>query len=173
MKIARRGKALIPTEHVLQDCYKYYNEQNNPQYFESKFIDQKNNFKLDEKLYKEICKKALLLMRQSILNGNALNLGSRMGYLQITKKPVNIVSYQKKANSLIDWVASKKLGKKVINFNDHTDNYVYKITWLKGTCNAKNKGIYQFIPNRFFKRELAFYIKSLKRDYIEPLIYKK
>jgi hypothetical protein len=164
-------KGLNNTEYVLQDCFNYYNRETDPQYFESKFTDKKNNFKLDERAYKALCKEALLLIRQSILNGDIVNLGSRMGHIQIVKKKANIKVYTNKVNSIVDWVTSKKLGKKILNFNDHTNDYIYRIKWLKNTCNAKNRGIYSFIPNRFFKRELAFYIKTLKKDYPEPVTY--
>ncbi|MCP4255505.1 MAG: hypothetical protein GY775_19290 [Candidatus Scalindua sp.] len=77
----------------------------------------------------------------------------------ITKNKFKMIDY-KATNEL--WKAKpefKKLGKKIVYENFHSDGYKLKINWKRYHTVRTNK-LYNFTPSRAFRRNLATYIKD-------------
>lgn len=169
VKDKKRRSLRYPAEHNLYDAYRYYKKTNKPIYFNSKFTESNNHLVLDKKTYMKLNKEALEMLKDKILAGEIVNLGARLGNISIVKRKQSIEGLVKKNKSTLDWVNTKKLKRPIVNFNDHTNGYVYRFVWHKSNANAKNVFLYKFIPCRHLKRELAHYIKVLKKDYREPI----
>ncbi len=164
-----KEKIKYSVEHNLYDAYKYYRKTNKPVYFNSKFSKSNKHLVLSKKTYMSLNKDALSMLKDKILAGNIVNLGARLGNISVIKKKQNIESLIKKNKSSLDWVNTKKFKRPIVNFNDHTNGYVYSFLWNKSNANSKNISLYRFVACRHLKRELAHYIKVLKKDYREPL----
>ncbi len=166
----RSNKVRLKAEHNLNDAYKYYKKTTKPIYFDSKFSKSNNHLILDKKTYMSLNKEALKLFKDKILSGDIVNLPNRLGNLSVVKSKQHLENLIRKNKCALDWINSKKYKKKIVNFNDHTDGYIYRFVWRKSNANAKNVYEYKFIPCRALKRELARYIKVLKKDYREPIL---
>jgi hypothetical protein len=76
-----------------------------------------------------------------------IELYEGLGHLVVTK-------YKSKKQS-IDWVNTKKLGKKVPLLNLHSFGYIHHIKWFKIGVKFKNSYIYKFQPYRLLTRKVA------------------
>lgn len=63
-------------------------------------------------------------------------------------------------NLAIDWKRSKEKGKKIYNFNYHTEGFFFGWMWFKETIRLKNSDLWYFKPSRTTSRLLAHYIKA-------------
>lgn len=63
-------------------------------------------------------------------------------------------------NLPIDWKKTKEKGKKIYNFNFHTEGYFFGWLWLKNTARLQNLEMWYFKPCRNTSRLLAHYIKA-------------
>jgi len=63
-------------------------------------------------------------------------------------------------NLPIDWKRSKEKGKKIYNFNYHTEGFFFGWLWFKETIRLKNSDLWYFKPSRTTSRLLAHYIKA-------------
>ena len=63
----------------------------------------------------------------------------------------------------IDWVNTKKYGKRIYLTNEHTKGYSYSIFWLKENINVRGKRMYLFQPARSFCRALGAFLKDPNR----------
>jgi hypothetical protein len=72
---------------------------------------------------------------------------------------------KKKSPPVVDHKASKELGKEVLNFNDHTDGYVYEPTWLSPYTRKKKTKTWVFSIFRNTKRKQAYLLKNHLVDY--------
>lgn len=61
-------------------------------------------------------------------------------------------------NLPIDWKKSKEKGKKIYNFNYHTEGFFFGWMWFKETIRLKNSDLWYFKPSRTTSRLLAHYI---------------
>jgi hypothetical protein len=106
------------------------------------------------------------LSSQMIEASKVLKLPFRLGHIGVIKrKPKRIVS-----NSLIvDWQASRILGKWTPHINEHCGGFRYRFLWSKKQCMIVNKGLYGFRLSRWNKRWLAKTIKSGNTDYPEQI----
>lgn len=62
-------------------------------------------------------------------------------------------------NLPIDWKKTKELGKKVYNFNFHTEGYFFGWVWIKCTAKLPSTQMWYFKPTRTTSRLLAHYLK--------------
>ncbi len=63
-------------------------------------------------------------------------------------------------NLPIDWKKSKEKGKRIYNFNFHTEGYFFGWIWFKESTRIKNIDLWYFKPTRTTSRLLSHYIKT-------------
>lgn len=63
-------------------------------------------------------------------------------------------------NLPVDWKRSKEKGKRIYNFNYHTEGFFFGWMWFKETIRLKNSDLWYFKPSRTTSRLLAHYIKA-------------
>ncbi len=66
-------------------------------------------------------------------------------------------------NLPVDWKKTKEKGKRIYNFNYHTEGYFFGWLWFKKTILFKNSKLWYFKPSRVTSRLLAHYIHSDKK----------
>lgn len=74
-----------------------------------------------------------------------------------------VVTKYKSTKVPVDWVNSKKLGKKIPLLNLHSFGYIHHIKWFKMNAIFKNRYIYKFQPYRSLSRMVAANIKKGKK----------
>lgn len=63
-------------------------------------------------------------------------------------------------NLPIDWKKTKEKGKKIYNFNYHTEGYGFHWLWFRETARFQHSKLWWFKPSRVTSRLLAHYIKT-------------
>ena len=63
-------------------------------------------------------------------------------------------------NLPIDWQKTKEKGKRIYNFNYHTEGYFFGWMWFKDTARLKTTDLWYFKPSRTTSRLLSHYIKT-------------
>lgn len=63
-------------------------------------------------------------------------------------------------NMSIDWKKTKEKGKKIYNFNYHTEGYSFWWIWFRKSTRFQNSKLWYFKPTRTTSRLLAHYIKT-------------
>jgi hypothetical protein len=66
-------------------------------------------------------------------------------------------------NLPVDWKKTKEKGKKIYNFNYHTEGYFFGWIWFKQSVLFKHSKLWYFKPSRVTSRLLAHYIHSDKK----------
>jgi len=66
-------------------------------------------------------------------------------------------------NLPVDWKKTKEKGKKIYNFNFHTDGYFFGWQWFKRKNSFAMSDLWYFKPSRVTSRLLAHYIHSDKK----------
>lgn len=144
--MGRAGKKGID----LHDAYLHYMERNKS----SKF------FKISkDKFMSVMFDLHEALMEDMMLSGSTYEMPFNLGSIQLYK--------HKARGNAIDYGHWRKTKEIVHLFNDHTNNYYFKFTWLRfRNSNPVIKGIhkhlsfYKFQPSRPMKRKLAQYAKN-------------
>ena len=63
-------------------------------------------------------------------------------------------------NLPVDWKRSKEKGKRIYNFNYHTEGYFFGWMWFKDSARIKNIDLWYFKPSRTTSRLLSHYINT-------------
>lgn len=63
-------------------------------------------------------------------------------------------------NLPIDWPKTMEKGKKIYNFNYHTEGYFFGWKWFRPRVSFRQSDLWEFKPTRLTSRLLAHYIKS-------------
>ena len=63
-------------------------------------------------------------------------------------------------NLPIDWKKTKEKGKRIYNFNFHTEGYFFGWMWFKNTTRFRHAGLWYFKPSRTTSRLLSHYINT-------------
>lgn len=66
-------------------------------------------------------------------------------------------------NFPIDWQATKRAGKKIYNFNRHTDGYFFGWHWFKRKAKIMHANLWYFKPTRETSRLINHYIITDKK----------
>ena len=66
-------------------------------------------------------------------------------------------------NLPIDWKKTREKGKRIYNFNFHTEGYFFGWTWFKETARFRFSDLWYFKPSRNTSRLLSHYIKTNDR----------
>ena len=147
-----RGKNKYQNPYTFKDMYKQY------------IKDKEGPYKVEYSTFIEIIEDYFKSISEYILEGGELKLPYKLGYLKVAGKPTN---FKSKKHMPINWVETNKLGKQVIETNDHSNYIRYKFVWTKVHKGfVPNISKYQLILSRANKRELAARIKSGEYEYI-------
>ena len=63
-------------------------------------------------------------------------------------------------NLPIDWKKTREKGKKIYNFNHHTDGYFFGWLWFKKQSRIWFSSVWRFKPSRVSSRMINHYIKA-------------
>lgn len=63
-------------------------------------------------------------------------------------------------NLPIDWQKTREKGKRIYNFNFHTEGFFFGWMWFKETARLKNADLWYFKASRVTSRLLSHYIKT-------------
>ena len=95
--------------------------------------------------------------------GEKIKLPFGFGEFSINKKKrkkFKTVNGEEVINLPIDWQKSKEKGKRIYNFNYHTEGYFFGWMWFKQTARFKNSDLWYFKPSRLTSRLLSHYLKT-------------
>lgn len=96
--------------------------------------------------------------------GERAKLPQGFGEFAINKKKRKKLIIDKEGkehiNLPIDWKRTKEEGKKIYNFNYHSEGNFFGWQWFKDTARFKHLEMWWFKPSRTTSRLLAHYIKS-------------
>lgn len=104
------------------------------------------------------------LFKEYILEtGHKAKLPYGFGEFSINKKKrrkMKGIDGKEFVNLPIDWQKTKEKGKRIYNFNYHTEGYFFGWMWFKSTARFKNSDLWYFKPSRLTSRLLSHYIKT-------------
>lgn len=131
-----------------------------------KFKEEHPDMDISYDKFKEIVYGFAYEMRDIILEtGEKLSLPFGLGELSINKKKTRRFNKYNKIILPVDWVATKKAGKKVYNFNHHTEGYKFKWIWFRQKTRFPMSRLWAFKPARKTSRKLAEYLKQPNSQY--------
>jgi len=104
------------------------------------------------------------IVKYMLYEAGTFKLPLRLGTMRIVKLKS---SYGRNKRKPVDFNLTKKYGKTIYHFNEHSDGFKYMFKWDKKNCLVKHKTFYRFIPTRTNKRELAYIIKNRLADFFE------
>lgn len=147
------------------------------------FIKNNPFVKITRKEYNEIISEFNSNLAPYAIKEKGLQLPYRLGKLEIlkTKRKAYLDKEGNLRNNIpIDWKATNELWEKqpslkeskvlIRHNNTHTNDYVFKIYYVKKTAIYKNKSIYFFSPVRDFSRGLAERIKDYSKTKYDAYI---
>jgi len=146
-----RGKNKVPTTYTFRDMYKEY------------IKDKEGPYAISYKDFVDICSEFYREVAAHILDGGLYIMPYKLGTLSVIKRPPAKLA---KIATPVNWVETNKLGKQVLETNDHSNYYRFGFKWTK-TNYVSNIRKYQVIFTRANKRKLASIIKSGEYDYFE------
>lgn len=95
--------------------------------------------------------------------GEKIKMPFGFGEFSINKKKCKKIVVDKKGIERIglpiDWKRTKEKGKKIYNFNYHTDGYRFRWIWFKQKARLQQTELWWFKPSRVTSRLLSHYIK--------------
>lgn len=104
------------------------------------------------------------LFKEYILEtGHKAKLPYGFGEFSINKKKrrkMKGIDGKEFVNLPIDWQKTKEKGKRIYNFNYHTEGYFFGWMWFKSTARFKNSDLWYFKASRLTSRLLSHYIKT-------------
>lgn len=105
--------------------------------------------------------------REYILEtGEKAKLPFGFGEFSINKKKrrkIKGVDGKEFVNLPIDWKKTKEKGKRIYNFNFHTEGYFFGWMWFKDSARLKHTDLWYFKPSRTTSRMLSHYLKTNDR----------
>jgi len=124
--------------------------------------------------YKQICWTSNSMYAKYILEGEKVKLPQGFGSLAISKKKQTHkieINGKEKITLAVNWVESKKKGKKVYYSNLHTQGYRFKWFWFKDEVFLQHTPCWQFNATRLNSRKVAQLLKQENSPYL--YIYKE
>jgi nucleoid DNA-binding protein len=102
--------------------------------------------------------------REYILEtGDKAKLPFGFGEFAINKKKrkkVKDIHGKEFVNLPIDWKKTKEKGKRIYNFNFHTEGFFFGWMWFKSTARFKQSQLWYFKPSRNTSRLLSHYLRA-------------
>jgi len=147
-----RGKNKIQHPYTLKDMYNEY------------IVDKEGPYAVSYSDFVDICNEFYKGVSEYVLQGGLYKLPYNLGSLSVIK-----IKYNKDGSipTSINWVETAKLGKRVIETNDHSNYSKFRFRWDKTTSHLVNITKYQIIFTRANKRKLAAIIKSGEYEYFD------
>jgi nucleoid DNA-binding protein len=96
-------------------------------------------------------------------SGDKARLPYGFGEFSINKKKrkkFKTIDGKEVINLPIDWQKTKEKGKRIYNFNYHTEGYFFGWMWFRDTARLRNADLWFFKPTRTTSRLLSHYIKT-------------
>ena len=166
-----RGKGKYIIDVGINEYYKYYRNSSKFKRFISKFGAEKSDrLRVSQDKFSEIFTDYLKECNKKLLNNEPVRLPCNFGEIRIVKVKARYYDNNGKISLPVNWVESKKLGKKVYHTNDGRENYIYRYKWFKRGLH-KGMNWYKFIPTRANKRFLKQHLEDKTKDFSE-FIYK-
>lgn len=107
------------------------------------------------------------LFRDKILEtGDKLKFPAGIGEFSIQKKKrkkIKVIDGKEFVNLPIDWKKTKEKGKKIYNFNYHTEGYFFGWMWFKDSARFQYSSLFYFKPTRVTSRKLSEYLLKDQR----------
>lgn len=129
-----------------------------------KFANTHPDVLIDSKKWTAIIRSFNGLFAEYLLQtGEREKLPYGLGSFSISKKKtIKIINHKENQHiSLpVDWVKSKKLGKKIFMMNTHSDGFRCKWKWFKEDTNVKLSQAWMFKVVRDRSRDIARYLKD-------------
>lgn len=128
---------------------------------------------LSFKEWSEILYEYMAQFREYLLEtGDIGKLPWGLGYFGVNKKKRKrykgiLLNGKNVINLNVDWKASKEEGKKIYNFNFHTDGFTYWWKWYKNTAYVTAPTAIYFKASRETSRLLAKYLLKPDSEYFE------
>jgi hypothetical protein len=94
--------------------------------------------------------------------GEKIKLPAGLGELSIAKikRPsIRTVNDKQVVGLPIDWKKTREKGKRIYNFNYHTEGYNFKWLWFRKPARFKYCDLFNFKPSRTTSRLLTHYLK--------------
>lgn len=76
------------------------------------------------------------------------------------RKKMKDVDGKEFINLPIDWKKTREKGKRIYNFNFHTEGFFFGWVWFKSTARFKHSQLWYFKPSRNTSRLLSHYINA-------------
>lgn len=100
-----------------------------------------------------------------IETGDKISIPFGMGELSINKKKTRRLNKFNKIILPVDWVETKKHGRRIYNFNEHTEGYKFKWMWFRQRTRFPVSQLWMFKPSRKTSRKLAECLKEPNSQY--------
>ena len=131
--------------------------------FYSKHLTWRQQGLIKKKLYCQILKLAnQKIMKRIIEDSVEFIIPYGLGRLRVRKKKMTRI-----VTSLVNWVETKKQGKKVYWINEHSDGYLMKFYWDKYLAAISNISLYKFVATKSNRQHLSATIRKTNVDYFE------
>ena len=136
-----------------------------------RFLNKKNLTETDLsfKKYSDILNISnWMFIEYALKTGKKIYLPFGFGPLVVSKKKLKIYKEhegKKYINLRIDWLKTKKAGKRIYHTNEHTDGFNFKWMWFSGESKLHMSDLYVFVPSRYVSRAITTYIKNTKESY--------
>lgn len=141
----------LKTDNTLTELYKNFRKE------QPRLAAQ-----VSKEQFKQILERHDQIQRDFILEDGSIKLPEKLGVLEIGK----ICSDKKNGVKVaVDYYQTRRLKKKILNFNTHSDGYMYKVRWNKSSTYLHDKGMWIFKTGRYLGRQLAQVIKNKQNDY--------
>ena len=95
--------------------------------------------------------------------GERAKLPYGFGEFSINKKKrrkIKGIDGKEFVNLPIDWKKTREKGKRIYNFNFHTEGFFFGWVWFKSTARFKHSQLWYFKPSRNTSRLLSHYINA-------------
>jgi len=130
-----------------------------------KEFDENHPYHISYSEYRDIVSDYLKYVSEEIVvRSMQYKLPFRLGILSVYKHKPTFKSTNKMS---VDWKETKKQGKKIYLFNNHSNGYRYRFTWNRNGGNARFLKTYAFKASRSNSRTIASLVKERKNDYFE------
>lgn len=160
--MTKRGPGKKNSDYGLQDYYKYYNTGVLPKEELKKYFNK--DIKVSKQLYCKILRDYFKIISTRILDGEYVEI-PKLGTLVIKKRKLNFAPKNGRYRLPMNFRGYLVTGIKSFLLNDHSDNFIFKVYWLKSKL-LKHGRYYYFTASRQLNRDLAVRIFA-KQDYPE------
>lgn len=136
-----------------------------------KFCATHSSVKITFEEFKDIIYTYNSVFMTSVLEtGAAIPLPHGLGKISINKKKTTSTFTDKNGTHIIlpvNWPETKKQGKKIYFFNDHSEGYRFRWLWFKdASVGLKMKNIWQLKIAREWSTKLCEYVKNKETRYM-------